>query len=118
MLIESCVIGDSLDDVVQKGTMVKEIVSFQAKFLPIRNILQKVFSLPGVFSKVQSYVQKLKRDDEVIENFIQGRLWKEKVENYFQGRTVFPLFLYFDDFEVCHPLGCDRKSLAKLKELL
>lgn len=44
---------------MQKGIMIKKIVSVQATFLPMRNVLQKVFSLFGVFSKVQSYVQKL-----------------------------------------------------------
>lgn len=102
--IESYIIGDRLDNIVQKGIMVKKIVLVEAKFLPMRNVLQKVFSLPGVFSEVQSYVQKLEHD-EVLENFVQSRLWKEKVKNYFQGRTVFPLFLYFDDFEMCNPLG-------------
>lgn len=103
--VENYIIGDRVDDVIQKGIMVKKIVPVQAQFLPMRNVLQKVFSLPGVFSKVQNYMQKLEHNDEVIENFVQGKLWKVKLKNYFQGKTVFPIFLYFDDFEICNPLG-------------
>lgn len=54
--VENYIIGDMLDNVVQKGIMVKKIVPVQAQFLPMRNVLQKVFSLPGVFSKVRNYV--------------------------------------------------------------
>ena len=36
---------------------------------------------------------------------MQGHLWKEKVTKKFQNKTIFPLFLYFDDFEICNPLG-------------
>jgi len=39
-----------------------------------------------------------------ITNFVQGKLWKEKVIQY-EGKIVFPYFLYIDDFEINNPLG-------------
>lgn len=39
-----------------------------------------------------------------ITNFVQGKLWKEKISEY-EGKIVFPYFLYVDDFEINNPLG-------------
>lgn len=39
-----------------------------------------------------------------ISNFVQGKLWKEKVSRY-EGKIVLPYFLYVDDFEINNPSG-------------
>lgn len=39
-----------------------------------------------------------------ITTFVQGKLWKEKVTQY-EGKIVFPYFLYINDFEINNPLG-------------
>ena len=75
-----------------------------ASYIPITNVLQKLFNLPGVFSTVKSYVDKLEKEEDIIENFIQAKLWKEKKRKHL-GKFVLPLFLYFDDFEVNNVLG-------------
>ena len=48
---------------------------------------------------------KLEEETEILENFVQGELWRSQVNTYFIGKFVIPLFLYFDDFEVNNPLG-------------
>ena len=103
--MESYIVGNRVDDKLKNTSIIKEIVPVTAEFIPMRNVLQKVFSLPGVFSTVDKYIKKLQSENDSIENFVQGRLWKDKVAKNFQNKTVFPLFLYFDDFEICNPLG-------------
>ena len=51
----------------------------------------------------------------VISDFIQGKLWKQKLQNYL-GKFVIPLFLYFDDFKVNNPLG-SHAGIHKLEAL-
>lgn len=40
----------------------------------------------------------------MIYSFTQSKLWQNKVK-HFPNRTILPLFLYYDDFEVNNPLG-------------
>lgn len=70
----------------------------------MRVVLQKIFNLPHVYSSVNSYVNILLEEKNIIENFIQGDLWRDKRELYFQDKIVFPLFIYYDDFEVNNAL--------------
>ena len=48
-----------------------------------------------------------------MENFVQGSLWRNKVKNNFADKTVFPLFVYFDDYEINNPLW-SHKTIHKL----
>lgn len=45
------------------------------------------------------------QENNIIENFIQGDLWRKKVEHYFHDKIVFSLFIYYDNFEVNNALG-------------
>lgn len=92
----------------KRGKMVRLLQNVRAKFIPMRTVLQKVFSLPGVFSSVSAHLARLYAENQVIENFVQCNLWKKKLK-HFEGKIVFPLFLYFDDFEVNNPLGSHAK---------
>lgn len=42
-------------------------------------------------------------------SFIQSELWKEKLKLH-DGKKIFPLFVYFDDFDVNDPLGSPSGS--------
>lgn len=114
--IHDYIIGDRIDDKIINGVMVKETVSVRTQFIPMRTTLQKLFSLPGVLSSVKVYMRELEEETEILENFIQGQLWRNKVEKYFSNKFVIPLFLYFDDFEVNNPLG-SHAGIQKLGAL-
>lgn len=43
---------------------------------------------------------------------MQGFLWKKKKQKYCKEDIVFPLFVYFDDFEVNNPLGSHSGKLG------
>ncbi|XP_018364517.1 PREDICTED: uncharacterized protein LOC108762153, partial [Trachymyrmex cornetzi] len=51
------------------------------------------------------------KDNTIITNFIQGKLWKN-INAQLEGKTVLPLFLYFDDYETNNPLG-SHKGISK-----
>ncbi|XP_011699565.1 PREDICTED: uncharacterized protein LOC105456901, partial [Wasmannia auropunctata] len=98
-------VGQRTDEKLHNGNIVKEIVPVFAKFIPMRVVLQKIFNLPHVFSSVNSYVNTLLQENNIIENFVQGDLWRNKIKFHFQNKIVFPLFIYYDDFEVNNALG-------------
>jgi len=99
--------------------IIKKIIPIFIKFILMKIVLQKIFNLSNVYSFVtiffcyyfvtviiffqvllNSYVNSLLEENNIIENFIQGDLWRNKIELYFKGKIVFPLFIYYDDFEV------------------
>jgi len=54
-----------------------------------------------MYDKLKNYNQ---NNDNTICNFIQCDVWKQKI-NSFEGKIVFPFFLYADDIEINNPLG-------------
>lgn len=46
----------------------------------------------------------MKSSNKFVYNFMQSQQWREKCKNLL-NKIIFPLFLYFDDFEVNNPLG-------------
>ncbi|KAF0693248.1 Uncharacterized protein FWK35_00033784, partial [Aphis craccivora] len=60
---------------------------------------------------ILKYTENMK-SSKLIYNFMLSQLWKEKCANNsnISNKLVFPLFLYFDDFEVNNPLGTHAGS--------
>lgn len=74
-----------------------------AAYVSLRDTLRMVLSKPGVFKEIQDYVNILAKETSIVSNIMQGDLWSKKYSN--GDKTVFPIFLYFDDFETRNPLG-------------
>lgn len=72
--------------------------------IPLRGVLKFFFEVPGVYDDTITFLKKLSNPTDNKENFIQGDLWTEKMQN-FQNKTFLPLFVYFDDFETGNTLG-------------
>ncbi|CAH0546898.1 unnamed protein product [Brassicogethes aeneus] len=71
--------------------------------IPLRENLKKIFELPNVFNKTIEYSKNL-INSPIKQNFIQCELWQSKLK-LFKDKIVFPLFIYFDDFETGNVLG-------------
>ncbi len=83
-------------------------VKSTAEFIPLREVLQKFFETSDILEKTMSYYKLLMEDTDSISNFVQGSFWREKMrlETKEQNdKLIFPLFLYFDDYENNNPLG-------------
>lgn len=74
--------------------------------LSLKNSLTKLFQIKGLFNAMELYMKKLYCQTYVLENFIQGSLWKEKLERFksIKDSFVVPLIIYFDDVETGNPL--------------
>lgn len=80
------------------------------KIIPIRKLLKVLFEKDGVFFLTQQFIETL-RSSNTYQNFIQGPLWKNKAREYYENnKLVYPLFLYFDDYQVGNSLGSHSEA--------
>lgn len=82
-----------VDDV--EGTSILMPISFQIK---------KFFELPGVFQKICDNAANIRRNGK-LNHFINGSLWKRKLQNYNEDQIVIPYHYYSDAAQLNHPLG-------------
>lgn len=84
------------------GIMEPKALTFQ--FIPLRHTLKHFLELKNVYLECADYLKKLNTEsDSYLTNFVQGDLWKEKVKA--NENNIFPLFIYFDEFEIGNALG-------------
>ncbi|XP_066595382.1 uncharacterized protein [Prorops nasuta] len=93
------------------GETEMRIASSIIQVMPLHEILKKFLELPNVFKSIKQYIENVKNSDILVSS-MQGALWK-KIEQRFEGKTVLPLIIYFDDLEINNPLGSHR-SVNKL----
>lgn len=81
-----------------------EVEEDSMTLMPIIFTFKKFFELPKVFEKVEAHVNSL-RQDQRLNHFIKGKLWKKKLEHFEKEDKVIPYFLYVDGAQVNNPLG-------------
>ncbi|KAI4455641.1 hypothetical protein MML48_9g00001200 [Holotrichia oblita] len=72
--------------------------------IPIHSVLKKFLELPNVLSEILTYTTNLK-SESTIQNIVQTKFWNNKVKECKSNDIVFPLFLYFDEYETGNVLG-------------
>lgn len=73
-------------------------------YVRLTDSLKFFFKIPGMFSKINNYLNKLYADSSgIISNIVQTELW-EKMRGDFSGILI-PLYVYFDEFEGGNALG-------------
>lgn len=109
------IVGQKIDDKLVDDRMVKEMGFLRGQYISVSDTLKKFFRLPGVLASTMKYIKdlELELEGQVMSNFVQGKLWLQKKSNYFSGKTVLPIFIFFDDFEVNNPLG-SHSGIQKL----
>ncbi|XP_025190996.1 uncharacterized protein LOC112591406, partial [Melanaphis sacchari] len=98
------VIGQHLNKVIKKGLSVLEPINCTEQFIPLRKVLKQFFCLENVLGETLEHLANLMNDKSVLRNFVQGTFWQSRLKK-FDGKTVLPLFMYFDDFESGNVLG-------------
>lgn len=83
------------------------MIPVTAQFIPLRFVFKKFFELPSIFDETLQYISILKKNTQIISNFIQGELWRKLTIND-GDKIVFPILLYFDDYENNNLLGSHR----------
>lgn len=74
----------------------------------MREALKLLLEMPSVYETIVNFMQSeltsMKNNDKVYTSLFQGEIWKN-ISKHFVGKTVIPLYLYFDDFEINNPLS-------------
>lgn len=89
---------------IENHTVLKQ-VDVNIQCIPLRHTLTKLFEMKGFHETVSNYVHSLTTNNSNVTNFIQGELWKSKTSMFDKKDQVYPLFIYFDEYETCNPLG-------------
>lgn len=97
---EEVIIGHHTDINLSNALETKDI---KFEFIPLRHTLKCYFQMDNVLDLCLKYQQKLQLENKILSNIIQGSLWKSK--KFSNGDLMFPLLIYFDEFEVGNPLG-------------
>jgi len=86
----------------------------EGQIIQLRHILKHFLELPNVFHDIVSYMQREESlyDGNVRTSILQGDLWR-KTRLKFENKIVFPLYLFYDDFEPNNPLG-SKSNLYKI----
>lgn len=98
------IIGQRLNKTVKKGVSNLEPINCIEQFIPLSKVLKQFFCLENVLCETLKYLDRLMNDKSVLGNFVQGSFWQSRMKK-FEGKTVLPLFMYFDDFESGNVLG-------------
>ncbi len=72
--------------------------------MPLSFQIKKFFEIPEVFEKIRKNTEALQSQNK-LNNFINGSLWKEKLESYKEDDFVIPFHIYADGAQLNHPLG-------------
>ncbi len=72
--------------------------------MPIGFQIEKFLELPGVFDKMLENDANIRRGGK-LNHFINGSLWKKKMEDFGENRIVIPYHYYSDGAQLNHPLG-------------
>ncbi|XP_074101655.1 uncharacterized protein LOC141529128 isoform X1 [Cotesia typhae] len=116
-LIEKVLLGSIPGSSAVAGITKINTHDVYAQFIPMRKILKAFFELPNIFERTILYMKYVKENTDCVSNFIQGHLWSEILSKYHHNDLVFPLFIYFDDFESNNCLGSHAGDGGKVGAL-
>ena len=75
-------------------------------YIPLQKSITQLLETPGLFDSIVSYIFHLYAEKKILENFIQGSVWRNIHWNFPKDDgLLLPLALYCDDFEPFNALG-------------
>lgn len=96
----------------ENGKKILSKILVSVEYIPIDKVLKVFSELPNVYEDTMKYVNELKGNSSIMCNIIQGKLWEHKISRFPSDKIIFPLIMYFDEYETNNPLGTHR-GLAK-----
>lgn len=77
-------------------------------FVSLRTVLKKFLELPKVLDSIVDNMKYLDQNSDILENIVQGELWKKKVGSFSENDLILPILVYYDDYETNNVLGTHR----------
>ncbi|KAF2889963.1 hypothetical protein ILUMI_16211 [Ignelater luminosus] len=97
-------IGEKMKPSRSNNDVVLKPVSACIKMISLIDLFTNVLTSGELLNDMKTHYSELLKETNVVSNFVQCNLWKSKVFNY-DDKTVFPLILFFDDYELGNALG-------------
>ncbi|XP_011859686.1 PREDICTED: uncharacterized protein LOC105557127, partial [Vollenhovia emeryi] len=80
--------------------------------ISLRHVLKNFFELPDALNST-IHMQKVQSESDTIYNFVQCTRWRDVITKYYKKTDiVFPLLVYYDDFEPNNPLGPHSEKIG------
>lgn len=90
-----------------KKKIVNRVFNISLQYIPLQQVLTKFLELLNVYDTICKFVNSCENQSEKITSILQTESWKD-IKKKYENKTVLPLSLYFDDYEVNNPLGTHR----------
>lgn len=103
-------INNKICTTLKKGIPTLSETKAKGIIMPIEFQLRKYFESEGTYDAILKNYNNLMKSDK-LKNFVNGEKWKT-LSSSFGEKIVFPLFLYFDDFQINNCLGSHKTSLC------
>lgn len=102
----SYLISEILDDSHRSNDCVLTVKRCEGQYIKIRNVLKQFLMIPNVYNKIKNYIEN-ENSSPCHSSIFTGQLWKSIISNteLYKNKVVLPMFIYFDDYETCNPLG-------------
>ena len=87
----------------------REVKSFPVtgQYIPIKDVIKIFLEKSNNFIIARNFLNSLKEEKQYLKHFCQGKLWLD-IQKKFKNKTVFPLIMYFDDFNIDDVLGSHK----------
>lgn len=72
--------------------------------MDVRFQIKSFFEMPGVFDKIKSNTDNIRKTNK-LNHFINGKVWKKKLQHFKKDDIVIPYHLHIDDTQTNNPLG-------------
>jgi len=79
-------------------------VTGTGQFIPLRYVLHRFLSIPGVFTAIEKYVDDCMHSFSIV-NIICTSTWLQIKQSENVNEKIYPLFIYYDEFETGNPLS-------------
>lgn len=101
---ETIVVGHVKEKKTVNNVDTVAMVPVQCHLLSMRLNLKYFLQLPGVYHTITKHINESSNNTDILSSFLNGSTW-QKMKKNFKEKTVFPIFLYYDDAEMGNPLG-------------
>jgi len=101
--IQEFTIDNTISAIHRKGSFIYDEKEVKGVLMPLRFQITKIFEKGDLLKRTLDNIEFLQKCS-VFKNFVQGKLWKQKIKLY-PNKILMPYFLYLDDLEINNPLG-------------
>lgn len=111
--IEEVTFSNEIQPSQSCGELCLTNVTKKGILLPIDFYIKKLFNTDNLIESALESIKNL-LSKNTLENFVQGNMWRKKLELFPESQYVIPYFLYTDDLQINCALGSHTSSVCAI----